>query len=351
MSTDDINDIIEASLWDGIPEAIKKLLELREKVGTAEFTKLISSRGTKNVTLGCAEDNYYSPLGITTPLIISIILHGYAEGGYDETLINFLVDNGADVNIYDESRATPLYYATAHCLLDVMQLLIDNGADVNHKNIDGTALIYVSYNFDAVVCLLKNGADPNMPFCCGNMEDNGKTKIQLLSAIYDLSSHHIQQYVSILLKYGANLNGIHLFNIFYTIDAGLINEILDKTTDDEIRELEVFIEKTLVESMDKMLLGNMTRTKLKMYNNMKSNLAILSNKIKFDEIGKYIEQLDGRFANLVIAPRMTRFASPENPFHFTSTTGHPVAITNGWPLVCYDEFDDETDFSAMRYSV
>lgn len=60
----------------------------------------------------------------------------YAVSGTNRNiqLIRLLIENGANVNIKDEDRKTPLMVAAFYNNPEVVRLLIDNGADVNVKD-------------------------------------------------------------------------------------------------------------------------------------------------------------------------------------------------------------------------
>ena len=94
--------------------------------------------------------------------------------------INFLLDNGANVNIKNERGITPLNIACDKKALDAVQLLIDRGADVNTRTNRGntplscmasgkgcTLVNAVAFNqvydfTDVAEILLDNGADVNL---------------------------------------------------------------------------------------------------------------------------------------------------------------------------------------------
>lgn len=57
-------------------------------------------------------------------------------------LLNYAIENGADVNFKDSFNSSPLYYAAKHQNFDCVKILIENGANVNEKNREGnTALL------------------------------------------------------------------------------------------------------------------------------------------------------------------------------------------------------------------
>lgn len=79
-------------------------------------------------------------------------------------IANILIENGADVNISDNTGETALMVASANDNLETIKLLIQHGADVNTKDIDGeTALMVASQNghIATINFLVENGADVN----------------------------------------------------------------------------------------------------------------------------------------------------------------------------------------------
>jgi serine/threonine-protein phosphatase 6 regulatory ankyrin repeat subunit B len=61
----------------------------------------------------------------------------------DYTIINMLIQNGADINKHDNSFTTPLMYAIKNDMISLVELFVANGADVNRQDKKGmTALMY-----------------------------------------------------------------------------------------------------------------------------------------------------------------------------------------------------------------
>jgi ankyrin repeat protein len=53
------------------------------------------------------------------------------------TFVKFLLDSGADVNIYNKkSKWTPLMYSIQRKHFNITELLLQRGADVNLRDID-----------------------------------------------------------------------------------------------------------------------------------------------------------------------------------------------------------------------
>ena len=91
-------------------------------------------------------------------------IHSAVGGGDVEAVKEFLAA-GADVNVKDKSRFTPLHWASISGHKEAVELLIDNGADVNAmRGGGGTPLSYAaSWGHEEIVeLLIANGADVNV---------------------------------------------------------------------------------------------------------------------------------------------------------------------------------------------
>lgn len=69
------------------------------------------------------------------------LMRAASEG--QKNIVKLLIDNGADVNAFDENKATPLMWAIGdnRDFPDVVKLLLESGADVNFPEYGGyTAL-------------------------------------------------------------------------------------------------------------------------------------------------------------------------------------------------------------------
>ncbi|MEI8633447.1 ankyrin repeat domain-containing protein [Vibrio sp. PP-XX7] len=82
--------------------------------------------------------------------------------------IQFLIDQGLDVNAVDSYGNTPLLYAVRQRNVDGMRLLLANGADrmIEHQNLDGISALRMVFDrmpieYDVTQTLLEYGANPN----------------------------------------------------------------------------------------------------------------------------------------------------------------------------------------------
>ena len=138
----------------------KKLGQESKKGNIARIKKLFSS-GLLNV-------NSYSK---TTPTSHSKTtpLSKAAKMGHKE-VVQFLLDQGAEINKGDKSGNTPLCHAADYKCKDVVQLLLNRGADPNKADLMGQTplcLAAQSTHKEVVKLLLNAGADPNKTDCYG----------------------------------------------------------------------------------------------------------------------------------------------------------------------------------------
>ena len=82
-------------------------------------------------------------------------LHLAAWKGHAD-VVKFLLDQGADPNVVENSGDTPLHYAASWGFVDCARLLLSRGAEVNMRNRDGqTPLSRVSAPKPEIVELLR----------------------------------------------------------------------------------------------------------------------------------------------------------------------------------------------------
>lgn len=107
-----------------------------------------------------------------------------------------LVAKGANVNLQDQKKRTPLIFAATNGHTSVVKFLIESGADVNAKDSGGqTALLYAckrSFN-EIAAFLLENGAEVNV-----QSKKKGITAL-MLAAVWDNV-----ELVQLLLEHGAD---------------------------------------------------------------------------------------------------------------------------------------------------
>ncbi len=144
------------------------------------------------------------------------------------SIVQYLLDEGADINARDASGFTPLYRAASQKDITTVRLLLKRGANVNSKDEDqATVLVYYPYDGIAEM-LIEYGADVNAqnnvnmtPLIYATMERQHKT-MQLLLAkgakvntlsdgfgsalIYAALIPHFTKEAKILIDGGADIN-------------------------------------------------------------------------------------------------------------------------------------------------
>lgn len=117
-------------------------------------------------------------------------------GFNDVVMVDFLIKNGAHVNVRDNDSFTPLLFYAKYDKADIVSLLIHKGADVNVRDKDGkTALMYTD-NLAIAELLIKNGADVNA------RDNDGCTALVRSVTCYKVDT----RMVSLLLRNGAEVN-------------------------------------------------------------------------------------------------------------------------------------------------
>ena len=118
------------------------------------------------------------------------------------SMVQRLLDCGANVDVQDDLLQTPLNVASENGKLDLAKILINYGADVNSRNTAGWTPLHSAARFgriDIARLLLDNGADINA------MQRNCQTPLHIASG-----NEHLH-FVQLLLERGAN---IHLRNVY-----------------------------------------------------------------------------------------------------------------------------------------
>ena len=130
----------------------------------------------------------------------NLILNVYAG---DHSTVEVLVAKGANVNVNDQKKRTPLIFAATNGHTSIVEFLISQGADVNAKDSGGrTALLYASkrsFNETAAL-LIDKGADVNV-----QSKKKGITAL-MLAAVWDNV-----ELVQMLLKHGADAQLTDIF--------------------------------------------------------------------------------------------------------------------------------------------
>lgn len=137
------------------------------------------------------------------------VLHAAASSG-NEDLINFLLEEGLDINYPTPDGWTPLFIAARDGQAEAAKLLIFRGADLNAQTDRGATALLMALTQaypsekdrqDLLVYMLKRGANPNLP------DANG------LSPLYYAATLKNADAVELLLEYGAKPDESTLENI------------------------------------------------------------------------------------------------------------------------------------------
>ncbi len=122
-------------------------------------------------------------------------LHIAASGG-QLAVVEFLISQGADINLRQNNGATALHFACFGGHRDVVEWLIDNGADVNSKDNNGLTPLRVAVfrsNKEMIALLIEKGAALNA------REENGATPL------HEACIRGNKDVVELLIEKGANI--------------------------------------------------------------------------------------------------------------------------------------------------
>ena len=177
--------------------------------------------------------NYASIDGQTksglTPLMMAIKEKG------DIQVVKYLIESDADLNIFNESRFTALYYAVSGGHSEITEMLIKSGAEINYnKNIDfdvvrRPALIEVAAkegHFEIFNHLLAGGADINTD--CGK----GATLLHVANDI-----HIVEKLLS--EKFDPNSpNANNETPLFFVTDPQIAEKLIESGADVNARSYD-----------------------------------------------------------------------------------------------------------------
>ena len=147
-----------------------------------------------------------------------------------QDIVLLLLEGGADTEIRNSSKETPLYTASYYGHADIVRQLISHGADLNAESELGTALHGASSNGEPEISriLLEHGANPNV------MDYSGVTALHVAVA-------ENAAVVELLLEYGANVDvrdkegWTPLHSAAYRLILQVLEVLLDRGADPHAR--------------------------------------------------------------------------------------------------------------------
>lgn len=119
-------------------------------------------------------------------------------------IVQFLLENGAKVDIIGEYNNTPLHLASTEGNLDIVEFLVNNGADINYTNKFGCTPLHNASgngNLEVVKFLVNNGADIDA------IDENSYTPFKYATSIMYIYDE-MYDVIKFLLKRGAIIGDI-----------------------------------------------------------------------------------------------------------------------------------------------
>lgn len=165
-----------------------------EAVQKGDIAKVKSMFAEKNIDI-----NKKSKYG-GTALLFAINSSKIKDVEVRENIVNFLIENGADVNVENSFKTTVLQVAAQKGYLNIVKQLLDRKADINAQDSMGrTALIYSAmYNHtDVLKYLVEHGVDIA-----------AKTRLGYTALLIATERGYIDE-VKILLDNGVNIDEVN----------------------------------------------------------------------------------------------------------------------------------------------
>lgn len=117
-----------------------------------------------------------------------------------DNIVEYLLENGAEIEIHNNLGDTPLLNASIHDNSKIIKQLLDRSAYVNVSNHQGATPLHCAVllgSMDCTILLLKNGAELN------KAEGHGCTPLHLAA----LQNHCC--FIELFLEFGGDLNIVH----------------------------------------------------------------------------------------------------------------------------------------------
>lgn len=140
------------------------------------------------------------------PLNVACGLAFEDDDHQDESLqmLIFLIEKGANVNLFDDRKTSPLHLACEYGSFQMIEILIKKKAEINIKNDKLRSPLFLACrsgrDYDVINLLIKNGADVN------TRDKNKNTPLHQAAASCDSSV------IRLLIEKGANVNSRNLYD-------------------------------------------------------------------------------------------------------------------------------------------
>ena len=174
-----------------LPTSALQLLHVAARTHESESIKLLLERGAK--------PNEKSFAGFT-PLHLAVLYarNRFAQKNLQEALQNVkvLIEYGADVNAQSDLGMSPIEAAMRWEDLDILEFLINNGADVTTSEESGRPLAVYVRTLEQLDFIIDHGANVNA------QDSTGNTLLHKSGAYYPKDIAFIKR----VLEYGANPN-------------------------------------------------------------------------------------------------------------------------------------------------
>ena len=142
----------------------------------------------------------------------------YSKPNYK--IIKYLVDNGAEINVANDYKYTPILGAIISNDLDALMLLVENGGDVYRVDRDGANYMFYARKIEIIKYLVQRGLDIN------SLTGDNENVIQSYMGRHTLDKKIVQQLIELgaefchlddlgksVLDYYLDKNTPHLFEV------------------------------------------------------------------------------------------------------------------------------------------
>jgi ankyrin repeat protein len=139
------------------------------------------------VDINCRDENGNSALINATYSEIDLI----DENSKIEPIVEFLLDNGAEVNVVNARGYSPIKNVIIMGDLELLKLLISNGGEYQSLDSDGNSLLFYSKDIEIIEYLVSLGIDIN------STTENGQSFIQSFIAFHDVGIKEIEYLITL----------------------------------------------------------------------------------------------------------------------------------------------------------